>query len=77
MRARNSSRGAGAFRQLARRKRLPAARAAQAPSGRDDPDLLWGGRRPPTPEPEPHPLIEQQIVAAKPGTVHPRGHVLP
>jgi len=31
------------------------------PATRRDPDLLWGGKRPPTPEPEPNPLIEQHI----------------
>jgi hypothetical protein len=31
------------------------------PPTRRDPDLLWGGKRPPTPEPEPNPLIEQHI----------------
>jgi len=34
---------------------------APAPIARRDPELLWGGRRPPTPEPEPNPLIEQHI----------------
>ena len=34
---------------------------APAPIVRRDPELLWGGKRPPTPEPEPNPLIEQHI----------------
>jgi hypothetical protein len=44
----------------------PAAPACEPgpgapPPTRRDPDLLWGGKRPPTPEPEPNPLIEQHI----------------
>jgi phage terminase small subunit len=34
---------------------------APAPIVRRDPELLWGGKRAPTPEPEPNPLIEQHI----------------
>jgi len=45
-----------------------AARAATASRDvvrRDDPDLLWGGRRPPTPEPEPNPVMLAQVANAK------------
>jgi len=40
--------------------RLPA-RGEPGYDYRKDPDLMWGGRRGPTPEPEPNPLIEQHI----------------
>ena len=39
----------------------PPARGEPGYDYRKDPDLLWGGRRAPTPEPEPNPLIEQHI----------------
>jgi hypothetical protein len=31
------------------------------PGGRDDPNLLWGGTRPPTPEPEPSPALIEHL----------------
>jgi hypothetical protein len=56
----------GAARKLHKKlgvppKVAPPGPEAPAPIVRRDPELLWGGKRAPTPEPEPNPLIEQHI----------------
>jgi hypothetical protein len=60
----------GAARKLHQKLGAPPKPAspspeAPAPIARRDPELLWGGKRAPTPEPERNPLIDIQIANAK------------